>query len=116
MCKHVAAVLYGVGARLDQSPELFFVLRQVDQAELLAGGHTADVLATAGATAAGTAGKKRIASGAVAALFGIELDDSPLPTSAPAVATSEPSKPGARKKTVTPARRARASARPARSD
>jgi uncharacterized Zn finger protein len=29
MCKHVAAVLYGVGARLDQDPLLFFVLRGV---------------------------------------------------------------------------------------
>jgi len=35
MCKHVAAVLYGVGIRLAARPELFFVLRQVDQAELL---------------------------------------------------------------------------------
>lgn len=30
MCKHVAAVLYGVGARLDHDPSLFFTLRQVD--------------------------------------------------------------------------------------
>ncbi len=30
MCKHVAAVLYGVGTRLDQSPELLFLLRNVD--------------------------------------------------------------------------------------
>jgi uncharacterized Zn finger protein len=30
MCKHVAAVLYGVGARLDQDPLLFFKLRGVD--------------------------------------------------------------------------------------
>ena len=37
MCKHVAAVLYGVGARLDQAPELLFVLRGVDQNELIAG-------------------------------------------------------------------------------
>ena len=29
MCKHVAAVLYGVGARLDDDPGLFFVLRNV---------------------------------------------------------------------------------------
>src|SRR5229473_374816 len=36
MCKHVAAVLYGVGARLDQKPELLFVLRGVDENELLA--------------------------------------------------------------------------------
>ena len=30
MCKHVAAVLYGVGARLDEDPLLFFSLRGVD--------------------------------------------------------------------------------------
>ncbi len=37
MCKHVAAVLYGVGARLDRSPELFFVLRGVSVEELVGG-------------------------------------------------------------------------------
>ncbi|WP_005036008.1 SWIM zinc finger family protein [Holophaga foetida] len=36
MCKHVAATLYGVGARLDEKPELLFLLRGVDPAELLA--------------------------------------------------------------------------------
>lgn len=35
MCKHVAAVLYGVGARLDQQPELLFTLRQVDANDLV---------------------------------------------------------------------------------
>lgn len=30
LCKHVAAVLYGVGARLDESPLLFFELRGID--------------------------------------------------------------------------------------
>ena len=35
MCKHVAAVLYGVGARLDEKPELLFLLRGVDHAELV---------------------------------------------------------------------------------
>jgi len=34
MCKHVAAVLYGVGARLDKEPELLFRLRHVDPQEL----------------------------------------------------------------------------------
>jgi uncharacterized Zn finger protein len=37
MCKHVAAALYGVGARLDQAPELFFVLRGVSVNELVGG-------------------------------------------------------------------------------
>jgi uncharacterized Zn finger protein len=36
MCKHVAAALYGVGARLDERPELLFRLRAVDENELLA--------------------------------------------------------------------------------
>jgi uncharacterized Zn finger protein len=36
MCKHVAATLYGVGARLDSAPELLFGLRQVDAKELIA--------------------------------------------------------------------------------
>ncbi len=35
MCKHIAAVLYGVGARLDHQPELLFLLRNVDHEELI---------------------------------------------------------------------------------
>ena len=35
MCKHIAAVLYGVGARLDENPELLFKLRDVDQQDLV---------------------------------------------------------------------------------
>jgi uncharacterized Zn finger protein len=36
MCKHVAATLYGIGARLDSAPELLFGLRKVDARELIA--------------------------------------------------------------------------------
>jgi uncharacterized Zn finger protein len=36
MCKHVAATLYGIGARLDAEPELLFRLRRVDSKELVA--------------------------------------------------------------------------------
>ena len=35
MCKHVAAALYGVGARLDGMPELLFRLRAVDENDLV---------------------------------------------------------------------------------
>ena len=38
MCKHVAAALYGVGHRLDRQPDLLFLLRDVDAAELIATG------------------------------------------------------------------------------
>ena len=37
MCKHVAAVLYGIGARIDEQPELLFRLHEVDEKELIAG-------------------------------------------------------------------------------
>jgi uncharacterized Zn finger protein len=35
MCKHVAAALYGIGARLDSAPELFFALRGIDMNDLV---------------------------------------------------------------------------------
>jgi uncharacterized Zn finger protein len=71
MCKHVAAVLYGVGARLDQTPELLFVLRKVEARELLAG-------AEAGLQVSGQASKRRRLDEAdLGALFG--LDMAPLP-------------------------------------
>ncbi len=45
MCKHIAAVLYGIGARLDEKPELLFLLRSVDHNDLLAHVDTAVPLA-----------------------------------------------------------------------
>jgi len=36
VCKHIAAVFYGVAARLDVQPELLFKLRKVDHLELIA--------------------------------------------------------------------------------
>ncbi|MCL5282918.1 MAG: SWIM zinc finger family protein [Planctomycetes bacterium] len=35
MCKHVAAVLYGIGTRLDEDPSLFFVLRRMKMDDLI---------------------------------------------------------------------------------
>jgi uncharacterized Zn finger protein len=71
VCKHVAAVLYGVGVRLDARPELFFVLRQVDQGQLIGS-------ATAGAVSRRpSAAGKRIADDRLSTVFGIELEDTP---------------------------------------
>ncbi|MDA0839633.1 MAG: helix-turn-helix domain-containing protein [Planctomycetota bacterium] len=70
MCKHVAAVLYGVGARLDDKPELLFLLRGVDHDELI----SAEVgVATADAQAEG--GRKRLADDELADVFGIEMSE-----------------------------------------
>jgi uncharacterized Zn finger protein len=69
MCKHVAAVLYGVGARLDQQPELIFTLRGVDPADLVnrAG---SDLSAAGTAPASG----KVLDNAALGDVFGIEID------------------------------------------
>src|SRR4051812_31478077 len=68
MCKHVAAALYGVGARLDERPELLFVLRNVNEHELLASAGQDLSLAQAAPSPA-----KVIEDGDLAALFGLEM-------------------------------------------
>jgi uncharacterized Zn finger protein len=73
MCKHVAAVLYGVGARLDQAPDLLFALRGVDHEELV----QAEV--TAVPTGKGTG--RRLRAGTLEEIFGIEL--APVAEAAP---------------------------------
>jgi uncharacterized Zn finger protein len=98
MCKHVAATLYGVGARLDTEPELFFRLRRVDQLDLLTAASSGAALA---AQAAGT--RKRIAPTALADVFGIELDPRAAAVEAPAEV-----KPGPRRGRRQPAAPARA--------
>lgn len=72
MCKHVAAVLYGAGARLDTKPELLFTLRGVDYEDLIAADAQA---AVASATASGTS--KRLDSDHLSDVFGIELAADP---------------------------------------
>src|SRR5215470_12258998 len=65
MCKHVAAVLYGVGSRLDSQPELLFLLRDVDAQELIA----AEMALPEAATASDT-----LTDDQLGAIFGIDLD------------------------------------------
>ena len=97
MCKHVAAALYGVGARLDHKPQLLFVLRGVDENELIAGAGK-DVSLTKAAPRAG-----KVLDGDVAALFGLEMAepaDSAPPVPA-AAKTKEPRQSGTPKVTTT---------------
>jgi uncharacterized Zn finger protein len=95
MCKHVAAALYGVGARLDHEPRLLFVLRGVDEQELLASAGE-DVSLTKGAPATAQV----LDAGDVAALFGLEMADAvdpgtAVPTHAKPTKTRKASKPTA---------------------
>jgi uncharacterized Zn finger protein len=84
MCKHVAAALYGVGARLDQKPQLLFVLRGVDENELIAGAGQDLTLTKAAPSAA-----KTLHDGDVAALFGLEMAE-PANCDPPPLAASKP--------------------------
>lgn len=63
LCKHLAAVLYGVGSRLDDQPELFFILRGVNQEELLHGDWTGELSTSAS-----------LENDNLGDMFGIELD------------------------------------------
>ena len=88
MCKHIAAVIYGIGARLDTKPELLFQLRGIDHQELI----TADA-ATGTITGSGSKRSRRrsLAGKELLNVFGVDLEDRPE--------KPEPSK-TARKKTV----------------
>jgi uncharacterized Zn finger protein len=72
MCKHVAAVLYGVGARFDQQPELLFRLREVDEKELIVSAGTAPRLAKQG-----PASGKVLDSEDLGEMFGIDMAEIP---------------------------------------
>ena len=102
MCKHIAAVLYGVGARLDREPGLLFTLRQVKEGDLVG-----DVGARAAASLIsgrdGVPGSRRIADeSSLSAVFGIDVAIGP-PVEMPPGASS-PAQPGearGRKKTTS---------------
>jgi len=82
MCKHVAAVLYGVGARLDEKPELLFLLRGVDHEELI----SAETGFAAVSNAALPDAHPRIAESDLSHLFGIDItpgEAAPIPKPAP---------------------------------
>ncbi len=91
MCKHVAAVLYGVGARLDDSPEMLFVLRGVNHEELV------DITVAITDTAKAGTSRRRIVSSGIADVFGIEIAESAVDPSVelpvPTVMKPKPVKP-----------------------
>jgi len=97
MCKHVAATLYGVGARLDMEPELLFTLRGVDAKELIA------QAAEAGPAPHKAPGGGRILdSSKLADVFGIDLA---IPGHQPATAKRQLAAKKAAKKKATAAKK-----------
>lgn len=83
LCKHLAAVLYGIGARLDEKPELLFLLRGMDHTELLEGAPTGKA----------QSGLGTLDSGDLADVFGIEIAPA-----GPKVPTKKPAKKSPAKK------------------
>ena len=104
MCKHVAAVLYGIGTRLDQQPEVLFSLRRVDAKDLV---QQAEVgLKPSGKRVAPS---KVLDDALLGDVFGIEMAEAALPAKptarkaaakkvlkAAAKSTAKPRKPAAK--------------------
>lgn len=105
MCKHVAAVLYGIGARFDEDPGLFFALRGLDPAKWIGGvvKQRADELLSK----AKRASKKALAEADLGAVFGIELTTPATSTQSPAPA-AVPDTPAAPGPAVSRKRKAKA--------
>ena len=87
-CKHLAAVMYGVGARLDNQPELLFLLRGVDHQELIS-----QAIAAGNLDHELSRGGGGLDSQDLGAIFGIELETS----------VGQPSKPTTKKRSLTKA-------------
>lgn len=103
LCKHVAATLYGIGARLDHAPEMLFVLRGVDHMELVA-----EASSSALGESSGTTKGQVLATDGLSDIFGIELEpDAPAPrrtaVSKPKNSAAKPRRPAT--KTTAPSNR-----------
>jgi uncharacterized Zn finger protein len=83
MCKHVAAVLYGVGARLDRSPELLFRLRAVDETEMLS-----NLEAALPDRRTQRDGTNTLSGGDLAALFDLDMAEGEAPAAVPPAAAA----------------------------
>jgi len=102
LCKHTAAALYGVGARLDKQPALFFTLRDVKMEELVgkAARHAAKrLLAKADGTSGSPDKKSRIlklgetGTDSVSKMFGISVNTVSSPDTGALCASATPSGP-----------------------
>lgn len=85
MCKHVAASLLGVGARLDAQPELLFWLRGVNENDLVA-----DIGSALPMAKKGPAAGKVLEADDMAALFGLDMGEPEVAPEAVPVSVVKP--------------------------
>ena len=100
-CKHLAAVFYAIGNRLDTRPELLFLLRGVDQTELVAAATKESVSRAVRGNAA-----HALADDDLAGIFGIEIAGGQSPPAArPAARAKKPAKAKAKAAKRKPSKR-----------
>lgn len=102
MCKHIAAVLYGVGSRLDNRPDLLFLLRGVDAQELIS---------TEMAVPAAVASRDGLDDDQLGDIFGIDLDVTSEQQPAPKTEPKRRGRPGRRAASTKTKRKPRSAAR-----
>lgn len=90
MCKHVAATLYGIGARLDDDPSLFFILRKVEMKDLIT--RTVDNETQKLLQKAKIKADRIIPESNLGDIFGIEMEETVAPVKRKARATKKASK------------------------
>ncbi len=103
MCKHIAATLYGIGARLDSEPELFFTLRDVKMKDLVSGAvkdQTSDLLKKARQKSS-----KVMDESDLSEIFGIDMEEAPTPKKARSKSKEKPAKKPTAKTKKTAARK-----------
>ncbi len=109
LCKHIAATLYGIGARLDAEPQLLFGLRKVDAKELIARAGEGDALVQKTPPAARVLDSSKLAD-----VFGIDLP-AVVPRSSAMPRAKTPAKRSAKRKMPSPLRKTKtATGKPAR--
>lgn len=103
LCKHVAAVLYGVGSRLDRDPALLFTLRSVNMNELVAAAGSALTTAHTAST---------LGDDPLDELFGIDLAPAPAPRAKPSAPAPAPAPKAVKARATRPAPTPTASSAP----
>lgn len=104
MCKHVAATLYGIGARLDEDPGLFFKLRKVKVDDVIQ--QTVKDQSDKLLKKAEKASARTIAESDLSGMFGIDMEeniDFDSPKTAKKVSDAGKTLPKAAKRTKTKA-------------
>jgi uncharacterized Zn finger protein len=113
LCKHLAACLYGIGARLDTDPALLFLLRGVNASDLISQASAAQAVTQLPGEA------PALDATEIADVFGIELDHGPVSSTAGgarSLPAAEPSMPASADSPAGPALKpVRAPRRPAKS-